>query len=95
MLRENLDATEGKEQLSGLRLAMGNRGEQIDGSANPKGLNFNAPAMVIIGASPERIAALRSGGAPIEAKSHAPELPAPASDTEEMEFDVTPPRRST
>ena len=93
MLRDNLDEARGQGPACRSAACDGEPWQQIDGSTNPKGLNFNAPTMVIIGAGPERLAALRSGGAPIEAKSHAPELP-DASDAEEMEFDVRPPPRS-
>src|SRR5215470_5293500 len=39
MLRENLDNAEGKEQLSGLRLAMANRGEHIDSASSKININ--------------------------------------------------------
>jgi hypothetical protein len=61
--KETLETAEGKEALASLRLALANRGEQTD-NKDSRGVTFEGPTMVILGATPERLDALRRGGAP-------------------------------
>src|SRR5258708_1495665 len=86
MLRENLDAAEGKDQLSGLRLAMGNRGEQTDSTTIQKNLAVNIPVMIIQGMTNERLIALRRGSDPARELSPRPEQD--AIDVEATEMSV-------
>src|SRR5215472_2876788 len=53
MLRENLDTTEGKEQLPGLRLAMSNRGEMTDTGSGKISVAANVPVLVMVGQTQE------------------------------------------
>lgn len=54
-------ASKGSEVLSAVRLVLANMGETTD-SSGAAALNFNAPTMVIMGATPKRLKALTSGG---------------------------------
>jgi hypothetical protein len=61
MFKEILETSEGRDAISSLRLALANRGEITDHKASPHGMTFEGPTMVIVGATPERLRALRSG----------------------------------
>jgi hypothetical protein len=84
MLAEFMESSEGKEKLSSIRLMMANLGEQTDSASSQKPVSVTMPVMIIRGATPERLAALRSGGAPQIVEDHAPELP-PASEVIDVE----------
>lgn len=58
-LKQIMDSGGQKEILAGIRLTLANFGETTDQS-NAGGNTFNAPVMMIVGASPERIDALRN-----------------------------------
>jgi hypothetical protein len=75
-----------RDVLSASRLLLANMGEQTDSSSINKNVNVAAPVMLIVGATSERLEALRRGGAPIDVKGRTRELPA-ASDDEEIEVD--------
>jgi hypothetical protein len=83
--KETLESVEGKDALAALRLALANRGEQTDSSSIQKNLTVNQPVMVIIGATDERLQALKSGRAPQFAGEHAPELLPAEGDLIEVE----------
>lgn len=88
--KETLETSEGKDALASLRLALANRGEQTD-NKDARGITFEGPAMVIIGSTPERLDALRRGGAPQIRRTvdHARELPpAPERDVVDVEAAV-------
>jgi hypothetical protein len=86
--KETLEGAEGKDALAALRLALANRGEQTDSSSIQKNLTVNQPVMVIVGATDERMRALRSGRAPQFTDDRAAELP-PAAD-EDLILEVEP-----
>jgi hypothetical protein len=90
MFREVLETSEGRDAISSIRLMMANLGEQTDSASSQKGVSVNLPVMVIVGASQDRMEALRHGGAPqfARTRSHAPELPS-ASDEEVIEVRAT------
>lgn len=69
-----------RDVLSAARLLLANMGEITDGASSQKAPVVNVPVMIIQGATPERIAALRSGGAPniAETEADARELPPPS-----------------
>jgi hypothetical protein len=94
MFKEILETSEGRDAISSLRLALANRGEATDHKDAPRGMTFEGPVMVIVGATPERMEALRRGGAPriARTKDHAPELsPARDEDVIEVEAVADPP----
>jgi hypothetical protein len=62
--KETLDETKGRDRLASLRLALANRGEMTDGASTQKNVTVNQPVMVIVGATSERMDALRRGGIP-------------------------------
>jgi hypothetical protein len=61
MFKEILEASEGRDAISSLRLALANRGEITDHKDSLRGMTFEGPTMVIVGATPERLKALRHG----------------------------------
>ncbi len=62
LLAEFMENSEGKDKLSSIRLMMANLGEATDNRDAPRGMTFQGPTMVIMGATPERIRALRCAG---------------------------------
>lgn len=87
MFQGILETSEGKDAISALRLALANRGETTDGASSQKPPVVNMPVMVIVGATEERLEALRRGGGPqiAETDDHALELPAPDEDAIDVE----------
>ena len=61
MFKEILETSEGRDAISSLRLALANRGEITDHKDALRGMTFDGPTMVIVGATPERLSALRRG----------------------------------
>lgn len=53
--------SQGNVVLAAIRLSLANMGETTDSSGSGS-VNFNAPTMVIMGATPKRLKALTSGG---------------------------------
>jgi hypothetical protein len=62
MFREILETSEGRDAISSIRLMMANLGEQTDSAGSQKNINVNAPTMIIVGATQERMDALKRGG---------------------------------
>lgn len=58
-LKQILDTGGDKEIIAALRLSLANFGETTDQTAGASGNVFNAPVMMIVGATPERMKALR------------------------------------
>lgn len=76
MFKEILENSEGRDAISSLRLALANRGEATDNKGALSGMTFEGPMMVIVGATPERLKALRRGSNP---------APAPEQDVIEVD----------
>lgn len=82
MFKEILETSEGRDAIASLRLALANRGEITDHKDAARGMTFEGPTMVIVGATPERLRALRSGRNLV---------PAPEQDVIDVEAIADPP----
>lgn len=88
MLSEIMEHGEPKEKLSSVRLMLANIGEATD-NRDARGMTFQGPTMVIVGATPERIQALKGCSAPEFTEYRAAELP-PAAEEDVIEVAAAP-----